>query len=399
MKIAIVVSGRFHAFDLARALIERGHQIRVFTTYPRWTARRFGLDPSILRGFWALGILDRAITRMSLRSRMESFLQIAFGKWAAREVSRESWDIVHEFSGVGEEVIRSNAGKTRHLLLRGSAHIRTQAEILRQEASRTGVDLAQPSPWIIRREEREYLAADYIVVLSRFAFNTFLDHGVPAEKLLLLPLGVDTEAFRLSAEMVERRCRRILSGGQLTVLTTGQVSFRKGLYDFAKIAAALDGRMRFRWIGVVREEAKETVSQLPGCVEMVSNQPQRTLPRAYAEADLFLLPTIEDGYALVLAQANANSLPLLTTTNCSGPDIIHEGRTGWVLPIRSAEQFIDRLLWCDGHREELAQMVRGISRQFRPRDWKEVAADFESLCAATRLTSHVYVESIKDARA
>jgi glycosyltransferase involved in cell wall biosynthesis len=101
----------------------------------------------------------------------------------------------------------------------------------------------------------------------------------------------------------------------------------------------------------------------------------------YAEADLFLLATVEDGFALVLTQASANSLPLLATTNCSGPDVIHEGKNGWVLPIRDAEAFIQRLLWCDGHREELAQMVRGISSGFRPRDWSDVAADFESLCA------------------
>ncbi|MBV8730794.1 MAG: glycosyltransferase family 4 protein [Acidobacteriia bacterium] len=382
MKIAIVVPGRFHAFDLARSLIERGHQIRIFTTYPRWAARRFGLEPGVLCSFWPLGILDRAAARMGLSPKMEAFHLTSFGKWAAREVSRESWDIVHEFSGAGEEVIRATRGKTCHLLLRGSAHIRTQAELLRQEAERTRVTMEQPSPWIIKREEREYAAADYMVVISRFCYNSFVRQGVPAEKLLLLPLGVDTRAFRASEEMIERRCQRILSGVPLTVLTTGQVSFRKGLYDFAKIANACDGRMRFRWIGVVREEARETVRKLPACVQMMAHQPQWTLPRAYADADVFLLPTIEDGYALVLAQASANSLPILTTTNCSGPDIIHEGQSGWVLPIRNPEAFIKRLLWCDAHREQLARMVRDIARKFQPRNWSDVAADFESLCAA-----------------
>jgi glycosyltransferase involved in cell wall biosynthesis len=382
MKIAIVVPGRFHAFDQARALIRRGHQIRVFTTYPQWAARRFGLDSGNVCSCWPVGILDRAISHMGVRPKMEAFLQIAFGKWAARQVSRERWDVVHEFSGVGEEVIRATAGKTRHLLLRASAHIRTQAEILHQEVIRTGVKLPQPSPWIIQREEREYLAADYIVVPCRFAFNTFLDHGVPAEKLLLLPLGVDTRAFQLSPEMIERRRQRILSGAPLTVLTTGAVSFQKGLYDFAKIASALDGRFRFRWIGGVRPEAKGLIATLPGCVELVPHQPQSSLPAAYAEADLFLLPTIHDGYGLVLAQASANSLPLLTTMNCSGPDFIRDGQSGWSLPARNPAAFIDRLLWCDAHREELARMVQDIARQFRPRDWNDVAADFESLCSA-----------------
>lgn len=380
MKIAIVVPGRFHVFDQTRALIKRGHQVRVFTTYPLWAARRFGLDRGNVSSCWPVGILDRAVARMGLRPQMEASLLTAFGKWAARQVSRESWDVVHEFSGVAEETIHA-VGGTRHLLMRASSHIRTQAELLRQEADRTRVALSQPSRWIIEREEREYAAADYIVVVSRFCYDTFLRQGVPAEKLLLLPLGADTPNFRASEETIARRCQRILSGMPLTVLTTGQVSFRKGLYDFAKIAAGLDGRMRFRWIGVVREEAKETVGKLPGCVEMKPHQPQMTLPRAYAEADIFLLPTIEDGYPIVLAQASANALPLLTTTNGSGPDMIHEGQTGWVFPIRKPEQFIDRLRWCGNHREELAEMVRAMACKFRPRDWNDVAADFESLCS------------------
>jgi glycosyltransferase involved in cell wall biosynthesis len=277
MKIAIVVPGRFHAFDLARALIERGHDIRVFTIYPRWAARKFGLEPRHVCSFWPLGILDRAVGRLlsdRLRREVEPFYLTTFGKWAAKQVSRESWDIVHEFSGAGEEVIRATSGKTKNLLVRGSAHIRTQAEILRHEATRAGMDLAQPSAWIMEREEREYATADHIVVLSRFAFDSFVRQGVPAEKLLLLPLGVDTHAFHLADEAVEQRCRRILSGAPLTVLSTGTLSFRKGLYDFAQIVRALDGRFRFRWIGAVTEEARNLIARLPTSVQMLPHQPQ-----------------------------------------------------------------------------------------------------------------------------
>jgi glycosyltransferase involved in cell wall biosynthesis len=385
MKIAIVVTGRFHAFDLARGLIGRGHDVTVFTAYPAWAARQFGLEPEHVCSFPAISILNRITGRLgsdALRKKIEPFLLTSFGKWAAKQVSRQDWDVIHEFSGMGEEVIRAVRGKAKHLLGRGSSHIRTQAELLRQESVRTGIDLAQPSSWIIEREEREYASADYVVVLSRFCSESFVRQGVPADKILILPLGVDTRMFSLSAELVEKRCRRILSGAPLTVLTTGSVSFRKGLYDFAQIARAFEGRMRFRWIGGALPEAKAFLARMPAGVEFVPHQPQDTLPEAYAEADLFLLPTIEDGFGMVLTQAQANSLPLLTTTNSSGPDFIREGQTGWVLPIRDPESFISRLWWCDSHRAELAQMVRSIARTFRPRDWSEVAADFESLCTA-----------------
>ncbi|MBV8907356.1 MAG: glycosyltransferase family 4 protein, partial [Acidobacteriia bacterium] len=308
MKIAIVVPGRFHALELAAALIARGHEVTVFTNYPPWAVRKFGLDPEHVRSIWPLGIVERAIARIipeRLLSRIWPFFQRTLGRWAARQLSREHFDVIHEFSGVGEEVIRACSGDTKHLLMRASSHIRTQAEILRQEAERTGIALAEPSDWIIAREEREYAAADYVVVPARFCRDSFVRQGVPEEKLLLLPFGVDTRKFTLSEEMIERRCRRILSGAPLTVLTTGQVSFRKGLYDYAKIAARLDGRFRFRWIGFVREEAKNFITRLPGSVELVPHLPQNSLPGVYAEGDLFLLPTVEDGFPYVLMQAYA----------------------------------------------------------------------------------------------
>src|SRR5262252_7838587 len=142
MRIAIVVSGRFHGFDLARALLERGNEVKVFTTYPGWAAQRFGLPAEHVCSFWQLGILERVAGRLgsdTLLQKMDSFLHTVFGKWAARRVSRENWDVVHEFSGFGEEVIRARGGKAKHLLARGSSHIRTQAEILRAETARTGV--------------------------------------------------------------------------------------------------------------------------------------------------------------------------------------------------------------------------------------------------------------------
>src|SRR6185295_15794462 len=88
-------------------------------------------------------------------------------------------------------------------------------------------------------------------------------------------------------------------------------------------------------------------------------------------------------FAVVLAQAYANGLPILTTANCSGPDLIREEKTGWVLPIRSPEAFVNRLLWFHERRDALATMVRQMYDHYHPRDWDDVAADFETYCQST----------------
>jgi glycosyltransferase involved in cell wall biosynthesis len=200
-----------------------------------------------------------------------------------------------------------------------------------------------------------------------------------------LPLGVDARAFRPARSVLDERCRRIRSGEPLRVIYTGTLSFQKGLYDFDKIVRAMDPRrFHFQLIGSVAPEATEFVAKFPSWVEMVPRQPQSKLPEWYAGGDLYLFPTLQDGFAVVLTQACAAGLPILATTNCAAPDFVRDGQNGWVLPIRDPDAFIDRLHWCDEHREEVAEMVDNTYNDFRPRDWNDVAATFEGILSDTR---------------
>jgi glycosyltransferase involved in cell wall biosynthesis len=383
MKIAIIVQGRFHAFDLARALITRGHDVTVFTNYPKWAVRRFGISPKRVRSFWLHGLASMLVYRFPQRAlwfEPERWLHPVFGRWVAARLAPESWDVIHAWSGVSEETLREGDAALK-LIMRGSAHIRAQGRILEQEEERTGCRIDRPGPWITAREEREYAHTDRIVVLSTFAHQSFLAEGFERDKLRLLPLGTSTAMFRPASEVIEARCRRIRSGEPLRVLYVGTLSMRKGLQDLAEMLRSLgDGRFQWRFVGPSAPEAKLITAERWDTVEFIPKQPQSELPKWYAWGDVFVFPTVEDGFAVVLAQAEASGLPLLATTNCCGPDLIREGETGWVLPIRSPEAFVERLRWCDSHREELAQMVWHSYETFRPRDWDDVAADFESFC-------------------
>ena len=385
MKIAIVVQGRFHAFHLARALLDRGSDVTVLTNYPKWAVARFGLPGDKVRSYWPNGVLTRLVSRLDPGSTWrggEVWLHTMFGRWAARQLASDRWDVVHPWSGVAEESLRSLKGtRTLCLLMRGSAHIRTQAELLKEEEERTGVRQDRPSLWRIAREEREYSLADGIVVLSTFAHRTFISQGVPPEKLRFIPLGASLQTFRPAPEIVRGRQRRLLAGGPLRVLYVGTMSFQKGLWDMAQVVKALGTeRFAFQFVGPQPPEARAVLSELRPAVTIISKQPEAELPGVYAWGDVFLFPTIQDGFAVVLAHATAAALPVLTTTNCSGPDLLREADSGWIVPIRNPEALAERLRWCDGHRSELATMVGRIHEHFHPRDWSDVATDFEAAC-------------------
>jgi glycosyltransferase involved in cell wall biosynthesis len=96
----------------------------------------------------------------------------------------------------------------------------------------------------------------------------------------------------------------------------------------------------------------------------------------YAQADLFMFPTLQDGFGMVLTQAAAAGLVILATPHCAAPEILAHGAEGWVLPIRSAGVFAERLRWCHEHRDQVAAMLRSAAAYGRVRSWTEVAAAF-----------------------
>src|SRR5438067_10111987 len=104
-------------------------------------------------------------------------------------------------------------------LVRGSAHVDEQFTILADEEERSQTHIEKPSEWIRDREKREYQLADYIFVLSRYAYNSFVARGISAAKLRLLPLGAELAKFRPTSAIAAERSDRIRRGDPLRVLS------------------------------------------------------------------------------------------------------------------------------------------------------------------------------------
>jgi len=383
LKINIVVHGRFHGLALGKALLGLGHDVTILTNYPGFIVERFGVPRRHVRSFVAHAIVARAGNRLSRylrQERTDPILHQMFGRWAARNVNVDA-DIVYGFSGVMEEFLRMprRHAQQLRLVVRGSAHIREQDRILREEEARVGAKLDRASDWMIEREEREYALADRVVVLSSFARDSFVRRGFDASRLLLLPLGVNVDQFRPTPDAQAARQQRILSGKALRVLNVGTFSYQKGMQDLVDTARVLAGRLEFRFVGSKPKETMRLQQQAQGIIEMIDRVPEAELRTHYEWADLFFFTTLQDGFAAVLRQAAAAGLPILATTNCGAPDFVEEGRTGFILPIRDRTGFIDRLNWCDTNREQLAAMADAASREEYVRDWREKAQELVAL--------------------
>jgi glycosyltransferase involved in cell wall biosynthesis len=382
VRIGIFVHGRFHAFDFARALQRAGADVTVFTNYPPWAVRRFGLDPRVVRSFWVHGLVSRAASSIEPYIHFdwqESWTHRMFARWAARQLKHRDYDVVHLWSGIAEEslmFLRRHKPHQLAIVVRGSAHILRQRELLLEEQRRAGVPMGVPSDWIVAREEREYNLASAVCTISSFAYETFRAAGVPEERLVMIPLGVDVRAFRPSQREIEARVERILSGRPLRVLTVGTLSFRKGALDYQRVVQSAPDLFHFRFVGTVNNECRDLAAGIGDSVEFIGRRPQSELPTHYHWGDIFFFPTIEDGFAAVLAQAHAAGLPIVTTQNSSGPDLIEHGKTGWIVPARDSAAMSRYLLWCHQNRARVAEICQMITKQQHIRSWDDMARDY-----------------------
>jgi glycosyltransferase involved in cell wall biosynthesis len=108
-------------------------------------------------------------------------------------------------------------------------------------------------------------------------------------------------------------------------------------------------RKRLRFAGSVRPEMKPVLDRLPqNQVEFLGSIPQTELREIMSRSHVLVLPSIDDGFGMVISQAMACGCPVIATDHSGGPDILTEGVDGWVVPIRDPKAIL-------GHLEELAQ--------------------------------------------
>lgn len=372
-KLAIAAPGRFHAFDLGRELRRLGHEVYVYSNYPRRVAERFGLDPKTYRGLISQRVFDRLASRLGIPQVLVEAPGLRwFSAFVARGLQRDGpFDAVYLFSGAALDALSlppQHLGV--RLVARGSSHIDHQFELLDLEARQAQVALETPSRFIRERERLEYAHCDHVVVNSTFGLQSFRAHGVSNVQLNLS--GCDPALFKAGPAVLAARQDRIRRGQRLKILLVGSISYRKGVRDALRVAEALHRDFDFEWVG----EYEPAVAPLRARLEQVCNVRPRvahfSLPEVYQAGDLYLFPTLEDGFPATLAQALWSGLPVLTTPRSSALDLISEGLNGHLYEPSRPQDAIALLQALNHDRPRWAAMVEAAAAT-RLRTWEEMA--------------------------
>jgi len=224
-----------------------------------------------------------------------------------------------------------------------------------EECDRFKIKNSERSPLLplalIHRMEREYQICDCIVVPSTVAQESFAEFGLGEKTVVVFP-GVDDQFFSPASPQVREQPFRVCFAGRVE-LSKGAGYLLQAWKRLALPNAelVLAGEVRPEMNGLLETHADASVRKL-GFLSM------KDLVKAYQESDLFVFPSVNEGFAQVLLEAMACGLPVVATELSGSKDCVAEGKEGFVVPARDVERLADAILWCFQHRDETRAMGR-----------------------------------------
>ena len=355
MKVSIIVGGRFHAFNLAEELEKKNELYQLVTSYPKFYFKnKFKIDKNKIKSFYLKEIISRSLSKIDFlhkRFNLDNVVVNYFDNQASKIINYSDSDILVGWSSFSLESFKKAQNfNCIKALERGSSHIQYQYEILKEEYELLGIKPKLPSKQIIEKEIQEYEISDYICVPSDFVKKSFIEKGFNEKKIVKIPYGVDLNSFY--------RKKNKLNDKKFRVVYVGSSSVRKGIYYLLKAFTELNlNDSELLIVGKIDNEIIPILKKFENFnVKYFGSKKQNDLNDYYNKADIYVTCSIEEGLSMVQAQAMACGLPVICTTNTGGEEILDDGKSGFVLPIRKVDKLKEKLIYFYENREMISIM-------------------------------------------
>ena len=324
MKINIASSGgRFHLLDLARELRNNGHEVHFYSFVPSKRAKRYGLQPECDNNYSLIYIPFHILLLITKRAHWALYLfHRFFDVYTALFMKPCDILIVHSPMHVFAIKYAKKRYGAKVIIERGTSHVLTQIEVLRQNPLNKNKDVMPKM--FLKRDLLGYELADYISVASEHVYKSFVENGIPPYKLFKNPYGVNLSNF-YPTKLNE-------SGRVYDVLMVGQWCHRKGCDLLYKACQELN--VSLLHVGSIIDLPFIETSNFTHRDAVDEIQ----LRNFYKSARIFVLPSREEGLAMVQPQAMVCGLPLVCSLFSGGKDLremLPEENRKWVIIVEN----------------------------------------------------------------
>jgi len=227
----------------------------------------------------------------------------------------------------------------------------------------------------LARKDQELRLADRIFVASSFTRRTLADFPGPLAAIEVIPYGFPAVG--------DARQHAALAGRPLKLLFVGGLSQRKGIADLFAAVRALGSRVELTVVGAKAVEGNAALDAALAAHRWIPSLPHDAILKLMREHDVFVFPSLFEGFGLVITEAMSQGTPVITTDRTAGPDLIEHGRNGWLVEAGNTaalQASIENLLQ---HPEQVAAAGREAMDTARRRPWEVYGRELAEAVART----------------
>jgi glycosyltransferase involved in cell wall biosynthesis len=215
------------------------------------------------------------------------------------------------------------------------------------------------SPELHRRilsiKDREVAFADHILTVSLMARDSYLEAGVPSDRVHALSLGADLGLFR-PTDPLDRISHS--GDGRFRFVFCGAMIRRKGfdllIRAFERVAAAVP-TAELRIVGP-QGDATSVVHRDAERISFAGAVPQERLADELRRSQCLVLPSRNDSYGMVVPEALASGVPVIVSEMVGAKELVSPGVNGWIVAVDDLEGLTARMMWCAQNAEALGAL-------------------------------------------
>jgi glycosyltransferase involved in cell wall biosynthesis len=356
MKISIAATNPCHLYPLALELARKGALGCYYSGYPEW---KLGDTTGIpvrthsLRTTIVYGLLKFAPAKFRPESKkLFRWQDQGFDRWTGAHL--EGCDFIHGMPGQCLHLFRAARRMgIRTVLNHATGPVREWVRIMEPEYARVGLRLTDVCPYddaYFTREAEEYALTDWHCAASSVVREQLIGLGIDPRRIWQIPYGADVKVFHPSVSPPPPTPFRIVFAGQVGV--------RKGLrclLDALTLAQRPDWTMDF--YGAVADEARPDLDAYRGATPLNFHGPvaQETLAEAFRNGSVLVLPSLEEGFGLVVPQALNCGLPAIVSDRVGGRDLVRHRENGSIFTVGEAPALAAELGWWAEHPQRVRE--------------------------------------------
>jgi glycosyltransferase involved in cell wall biosynthesis len=213
----------------------------------------------------------------------------------------------------------------------------------------------------VASKDEEIALADSIFVASTFTKRTLEKYPGKVAPVTVIPYGTPPPT------VIDRGPGE--KGAPLRVIYVGSLTQRKGISYLFEAMEKLGGAATLTVVGR-KVGQSDALDRACARHRWIASLPHREILAEMQQHDVFVFPSLFEGFGLVIGEALSQGLPVITTSHTGGPDILREGRDGFIVPIRDAEAIAARLLQLHDDRELLREMSENARARAGELSWQ-----------------------------